>query len=230
MGWDLVQVHADEGVSGSTIDRPGFTAMLDSVLDESSDVDRVVFLKLDRLGRCAWRMGEVRERIERRGVGLVSITEALDTSTAMGRLFWTLLAAFAEFERDLIRDRAALGLDEKARRGSGWVTGRPPFGYRAVGGDLVPVPDEAGVVREVFAAVASGEPTGVVARRLTARGWLRCGGSQWNAASVRRMIRNPVYRGEYAALGRHICQVTPLVNERLWRAAQEGYRDGRGRT
>lgn len=225
-GWDLVETYADEGVSGTTIDRPGFTAMLDRALSDEG-VDRIVFLKLDRLGRCAWRMGEVRERIERRGVGLVSITEQFDTSTSMGRFFWTLLAAFAEFERDMIRDRASLGLDEKARRGHGWVTGRPPFGYRAGAGDLLPHLAEADVVRLIFAAAASGEPPASIARRLSTPGVPGPGTSGWTRAAVRRVIRNPVYAGRYLSLGEHACETTALVEPDTWQAAQEWRTHGR---
>jgi site-specific DNA recombinase len=225
-GWDLAEIYADEGVSGTTIDRPGFSALLDRALT-GEGVDRIVFLKLDRLGRSAWRMGEVRERIERRGVGLVSITEQFDTSTSMGRFFWTLLAAFAEFERDMIRDRASLGLDEKARRGRGWVTGRPPFGYRAAGGDLVPHPEEAEVVRRIFAAAASGRTPPSIAREVAATGVARSGASEWTRAAVRRILRNPVYAGSYLSLGEHRCDITPLVDAETWRRAQEGRSHGR---
>jgi site-specific DNA recombinase len=223
-GWDLVEVFADEGVSGGTTDRPAFLGMLGRVMDER--IDKVVFLKLDRLGRCAWRMGEVRDRLEARGVGLVSITEQLDTSTSVGRLFWSLLAAFAEFERDVIRERAATGLEEKARslqaaEAQGWVSGRPPYGYRSFGKALAPDPDESVVVKFIFRLAEKGAKNSTIARRLAEEGVPSPGGRVWTRQAVRRIRRNPVYAGRYLSLGEHPVAVEAIVEPAQWRRVQE---------
>lgn len=215
-GWSLDGLYADEGVTGATIERPEFQRMLDHVL--ASGVDRIVFVKLDRLGRCAWRVGELRERLEASGVGLVSITEALDTSTPAGRLFWSMLAAFAEFERDMLRERVAAGFDEKASRGTGWIRGRTPFGYRAKPDGLVIDAAEATVVRFIFRLASQGLDNGTIARELVRRQLRRPAGVDWTSQSVRRVVRRSIYRGDYRS-GGHAVRVDAIVSRRAWRRA-----------
>lgn len=216
-GWQLVEVFADEGLSGASIDRPEFTRMLDAVLGDG--VTKVVFVKLDRLGRCAWQLGQVREQLEARGVGVVSITEQFDTSTSIGRFFWTMLAAFAEFERDLIRERTAAGREEKARRGVGWVSGRVPYGYALLDGELVPDPETGEVVERIFRMAARGASNARIVSALNREGVASPGGEQWDAQAVRRILRRPIYGGSYEYRG-HRVESPEIVSRRVWRRAQ----------
>jgi site-specific DNA recombinase len=219
-GWALGNVFADEGVTGTSIDRPAFTQMLNGVL--AGGVDRIVFVKLDRLGRCAWRLGELQERLEVGGVGLVSISEQFDTTTSLGRCFWLILAAFAQLERDLICERAAAGLNEKARQGRGWITGRPPYGYRVRRGELVAEAQERLVVRFIFRKAGNGMMRTKIARLLNEDRLPSPGGKAWHDQAVRRILRNPVYRGRYTSLGTHTVRTIGLVSRSQWDAAQRG--------
>jgi DNA invertase Pin-like site-specific DNA recombinase len=216
--WQLLRIYADEGISGSAADRPAFRDLLSDAVTTGL-VDKIVFLKLDRLGRKALTLLDARERLEARNVGIVSITEHFDTSTSIGRFFWTMLAAFAELERDLIRERTSSGRQEKARRGQGWVSGRPPFGYRCEGGELIVEPAAAETVRLIFHTASTGESADAIARGLTAAGIASPGGSVWEPLAVRRILRNPVYRGEYSYAG-HKVSAPPIVSPRVWRRAQ----------
>jgi site-specific DNA recombinase len=217
-GWELVEIYADEGVTGSTIDRPEFQRMFDEVL--SDGVEKIIFVKLDRLGRCAYQLGAVRDRLEKRGVGLVSITEQYDTSTSIGRFFWTLLAAFAELERDVIRERCAAGREEKARQGRGWIVGRVPFGYEIDEyGAIVPTPDQVEAVRFIFRWASHGRDSEWIARQMNRRGYPSPAGVGWNSQTVRRIRHRTIYRGEYEFKG-HRIEVPHIVSRRLWRKAQ----------
>ncbi len=220
--WSLLRIYADEGISGSSGERPAFRDMLSDALT-TRIVDRIVFLKLDRLGRKALTLLEVRERLEAQNVGIVSITEQFDTSTSIGRFFWTMLAAFAELERDLIRERTASGRQEKARKGEGWISGRPPFGYRCTSGALVPDELIAPTIRTIFSYAAKGRTTDYIAANLNAEGPPSPGGRTWTAQAVRRIIRNPTYRGRYEYAGRTV-QAPQLVAPRLWSKAQGAIR------
>jgi DNA invertase Pin-like site-specific DNA recombinase len=79
--------------------------------------DIVVVNKLDRLGRSLKHLLEVVAKLEKMKVGLYSISDAIDTNTAQGRLFFNISASFAEFERDLIRERTKAGLEAARARG-----------------------------------------------------------------------------------------------------------------
>lgn len=105
--------------TGKAESRPG----LDSMLEQLRPGDTVVVWRLDRLGRSVKHLIELAARFGDTGVGLVSLRESIDTTSPAGRLFFHLLAALAEFERDLIRERTNAGL--AAARARGRVGGRP---------------------------------------------------------------------------------------------------------
>ena len=105
--------------SGKTDSRPG----LDGLLAQLRAGDTVVVWRLDRLGRSVRHLIDLAAGLESLGVGLVSLKEAIDTSSPGGRLVFHVFAALAEFERDLIRERTHAGL--AAARARGRVGGRP---------------------------------------------------------------------------------------------------------
>ena len=107
------RLFEDSGVSGAKADRPGLAAALSYVRDG----DVLVVWKLDRLGRSMTHLVETVAALEARGVGLRSLTEAIDTTTPGGRLIFHLFAALGQFERDLIRERTRAGLAAAAERG-----------------------------------------------------------------------------------------------------------------
>ncbi len=113
--WRVFTDHA----SGSREDRPELVAALDSLRRG----DTLVVWRLDRLGRSLPHLIETVTGLRERGVGFRSVTEAIDTTTAGGRLVFHLFGALAEFERQLIRDRTLAGL--AAARARGRVGGRP---------------------------------------------------------------------------------------------------------
>ncbi|TDE13392.1 recombinase family protein [Dyadobacter psychrotolerans] len=102
-----------EKASGVKSDRPELAAM-QQVLRKG---DVIYIYKLDRLGRSLKHLLEMTSDFEKRGVGLVSINDHIDTTTAQGRLIFNIFASLAEFERDLIRERTKSGLDAARARG-----------------------------------------------------------------------------------------------------------------
>ncbi len=109
----------DDRISGVKAERSGLTKALD--LCRSGDT--LVVWRLDRLGRSIKNLINLAETLKERGVGLMSISEAIDTSSSGGQLVFHLFGALAEFERNLIRERVNAGLS--AARARGRVGGRP---------------------------------------------------------------------------------------------------------
>lgn len=108
-----------EVVSGAKAER----AQLNSMLENLRKGDILVVWKLDRLGRSLKHLVELVSELVKKGVGLKSINDPIDTTTAQGRLSFNIFASLAEFERDIIRERTQAGLS--AARARGRVGGRP---------------------------------------------------------------------------------------------------------
>jgi DNA invertase Pin-like site-specific DNA recombinase len=113
------KIFGDEGVSGSKTDRPQLNAALDQLRPD----DTLVVWRLDRLGRSLQHLIEVVNGLNARGVDFKSLRETIDTSSASGKLVFHVMAAMAEFERDLIRERTNAGLASARARGR--LGGRP---------------------------------------------------------------------------------------------------------
>jgi DNA invertase Pin-like site-specific DNA recombinase len=112
-------IFEDLGVSGAADDRPGLTAALARI----GAGDSLVVWKLDRLGRSLGHLIETVSALKDRGVGFASISESIDTTTPGGKLFFHMMGALAEFERDLIVERTKAGIEAARQRGQ--HLGRP---------------------------------------------------------------------------------------------------------
>ncbi len=115
-----VEIFEDQGVSGVKEARTGLDAALASL--EAGDC--LVVWKLDRLGRSLRHLIDTLKALSDRGIGFRSIQDAIDTTTAGGRLYFHIMAALAEFERDLISERTKAGM--AAAKARGVHVGRPP--------------------------------------------------------------------------------------------------------
>lgn len=115
-----------EKITGTRKDRPE----LDEMMKLLRNGDKIVIYKLDRIGRSTKHLIELSELFEKMGVELVSIMDNLDTSTAMGRFYFRVMASLAELERDIISERTKAGLD--AARSRGRNGGRPSANQKKV--------------------------------------------------------------------------------------------------
>jgi DNA invertase Pin-like site-specific DNA recombinase len=108
----------EDVMSGAKADRPG----LERALEQMRAGDVLIVWKLDRLGRSLKHLIEVVNDLDARGVGFISLTQQLDTTTPSGRLIFHIFGAMAQFEREVIRERTFAGL--KAAKARGRVGGR----------------------------------------------------------------------------------------------------------
>ena len=118
-GWQVVKEIQEVG-SGA-IKRPKREALLKSA--RRREVDGIIVWKLDRWGRSVPDLISTLNELQETGVGFISITEALDLTTSAGRAMAGILAVFAEFERDMLRERVKAGLEQARRKGK--KLGRP---------------------------------------------------------------------------------------------------------
>ena len=114
-GWTLVAEYLDHGVSGSRDSRPELDRMLTAA--RRREFDCLLVWKLDRLGRSLRHLVNIIADLEALGIAFVSLRDSIDLSTPSGRLMFGVIAAMAQFERDIIRERVVSGLAAAKRRG-----------------------------------------------------------------------------------------------------------------
>lgn len=120
-GFEIVGEFCDEGVSGSRDSRPQLDKMLSDA--QRGKFQGILIWRLDRLGRSLQNLVRLFESFQSWNIALISFGEGLDFSTSMGKLFYQLSGAFAEFERDCIRERVRAGLRNAVAKGK--TLGRP---------------------------------------------------------------------------------------------------------
>jgi len=112
---EIYKIYKDEGISGSKTSRPQLDLMLQDM--RSKLFDCVLVWKFDRLGRSTAHLLQVLEELKNKNVRLIATSQNIDTSTPMGKFFFTILSGFAEMERELIRERIKLGLQRRKKQG-----------------------------------------------------------------------------------------------------------------
>ncbi len=121
-GWSVIRVFADKGISGAKETRPALNQLMTEC--RLRRVDIVAVWKFDRLARSVKQLVTTLDEFHTLGIDFVSLTEQIDTSTAMGKMTFHVLGAVAELERALIGERTVAGLREARRKGK--RLGRPP--------------------------------------------------------------------------------------------------------
>ncbi len=194
-GWYLVAVYSDDA-SGAKLDRPGLRDALSDA--RAGRFDILLVYRVDRFTRRIRDLSYLVEELDRVGVAFRSATEPFDTATPAGRMMVQMLAVFAEFERAMIIDRVVNGMERKAAKGR-WTLGTAPYGYTIDPTDhvLVPHPDEAAIVVEVFRLYTYRRlGTRAIANRLNERGLRRRSGRPWSHKTVADVLVNRAYLGE----------------------------------
>jgi len=182
-GWELVGICRDEGRSAKDLNRPGLQAALAAL--ERGEADGLVILKLDRLTRSVRDLGTLLEGVFRERA-LISITEALDTGSAAGRLVLNMLGAVSQWEREAIGERTSFVLQHRRQQGQ-WPAGRIPFGFRlAPDGHLVEDPEQMRIVR----AIKRARHRGVSYRQIAQQFGVSVGLAHKLATTDLRVIRN----------------------------------------
>lgn len=190
--WTVSDLYVDEGASAKDTNRPELARLLADV--RSGGIDVVLVYRLDRLTRSVLDLYRLLQEFEEYGVRFKSCTEVYDTTTAMGRLFITLVAALAQWERENLGERVRLGMEQmvKERKRPG---GPPPYGYELADGKLAVHPEEASVVRMMFESYNRGESPRSIAEHANRGGARGKNGARWSAGAVLRLLKNPVYYG-----------------------------------
>jgi len=205
-GWTLLpDVYDDGGFSGGNIERPALRRLMEEV--EAKRIDVVVVYKVDRLTRSLSDFSKIVDVLDRAGASFVSVTQAFNTTTSMGRLTLNVLLSFAQFEREVTGERIRDKIAASKKKGL-WMGGRPVLGYDPDGRTLKINPAEAEVVRWMFTRYLELRSVNQMLQELAARGavskrWMSKSGEPRGGLPIERggayhMLRNPIYVGDIA--------------------------------
>jgi DNA invertase Pin-like site-specific DNA recombinase len=157
-GWSLVPEYYDDGgYSGGSMDRPALKQLLADVA--AGKVDTIVVYKVDRLTRSLADFAKIVEVLDKAGASFVSVTQAFNTTTSMGRLTLNVLLSFAQFEREVTGERIRDKVAASKAKGM-WMGGPVPLGYDLKDRKLVINEAEAAIVRRIF-TIANCDPSAI---------------------------------------------------------------------
>jgi site-specific DNA recombinase len=229
-GWTLVRTAYDDGgFSGGTMERPGLKRLLADV--EAGRVDVIVVYKVDRLTRALSDFARIVDILDARGASFVSVTQAFNTTTSMGRLTLNVLLSFAQFEREVTGERIRDKIAASKKKGM-WMGGPVPLGYEVVERRLVVNEADAATVRHIFGRyleLGSARPLIEELRTQGCRTRLRPqadgsskGGIPFERGALFHLLGNRVYIGEVVHKGESYPGEHPAIIDReLWEAVQD---------
>src|SRR5438128_411369 len=150
-GFEITEEYRDEGISGSKDSRPALDQLMKDARARHFDV--VIVARFDRFARSVSHLLRALEEFNHLGVDFISLSESIDTSTAVGKMIFTVLGAVAELERNLIKERVHMGLSRARKQGK--QLGRPRVevdplqvaGLRSLGLSWNQIADKLGIGR-----------------------------------------------------------------------------------
>jgi site-specific DNA recombinase len=207
--WTVVEVYDLAGVSGKSVwEHPECQRMLRDV--KRGHIQGLIFSKLARLARNTKELLDFAQYFEKHKATLVSIEERIDTGTPAGILFYTMLGAIGQWEREEITSRLRSSIGVRAKLGKP-LNGLAPYGYKWQEKRLVLVPAEAAVRREAFELFLAHRRKGVVARLLHEKGYRTRSGKKFADVHVDRMLRCS------SAMGLYRTNVYRITNAGGWK-------------
>jgi DNA invertase Pin-like site-specific DNA recombinase len=228
-GWQLIETAYDDGgLSGGTMARPALQRLLAEI--QGRRIDIVLVYKVDRLTRSLADFARIVETFDAHDVSFVSVTQQFNTTTSMGRLTLNMLLSFAQFEREVTGERIRDKIAASRARGL-WMGGHVPLGYDLQARCLVANPDEAAIVRLIFARYVELGSVASLKARLDARGIVSkarisatgrsFGGKPFSRGALYRLLANRLYIGQAVHKGRaHPGAHEAIIERALFEAAQ----------
>lgn len=233
--WEYFKTYTDGGISGGTMERPALKQMLEDI--RRGLIQTVVVYKVDRLSRSIMDFHNMMKEFDKYGCNFVSITQAFDTSTSMGKLTLNMLLSFAQFEREVSSERVRDKIRASKAKGL-WTGGVPKLGYDIKDKKLVINPVEAEQVRSIFEGYLQCNSLAELERFAEIKGFKhkswrtnkgeQRGGKPFKISALHRLLHEKLYLGMIenkrtgqAFKGQH----EAIISKELWEKVQTKLKD-----
>lgn len=194
-GYELVDIYADRGISGKSMNRPELQRMLNDA--KNGKLDCVMVYKTNRLARNTSDLLTIVEELHRQNVEFFSLSERMEVKNSTGKLMLQILASFFEFERNTILENIYTGQHQRALEG--YYQGNLPLGYNNIPDnkkELMINQHEANIVKYIFESYAKGHGYRKIANALNHKGYVTKKGNPFSISAVTYILSNPFYIGK----------------------------------
>lgn len=194
-GYELVDIYADRGISGKSMNRPELQRMLNDA--KNGKLDCVMVYKTNRLARNTSDLLTIVEELHRQNVEFFSLSERMEVKNSTGKLMLQILASFSGFERNTILENIYNGQHQRALKG--YYQGNLPLGYNNIPDnkkELMINQHEANIVKYIFESYAKGHGYRKIANALNHKGYVTKKGNPFSINSITYILVNPFYIGK----------------------------------
>lgn len=192
--WEYVGLYYDEGVSGTKKERrEGLLTLISDC--EKGLIDLVYTKSISRFCRNTTDCLEIVRQLLNLGVFIHFEKENINTGSMENELMLSILSSFSERESVTISENAKWSVQKRFENGT-YKISTPPYGYRNENGEMVIVPEQAEVVKQIFAKVLEGKSAHAIAKDLNEQGFVSKKGGKWTQPSVNAIIHNEKYTGD----------------------------------
>lgn len=206
-GWEVFKVYKDAGFSAGSLDRPALELLLRDAQEKKFNI--ILVYKIDRFSRKLKDLITILEDLKTKGINFTSVTEQIDTTSAMGEAFFQIIGVFAQLERGMVKERVQLSFDRKINLGEALY--RAPLGYTYQNKKLIKHPENSEKIKEIFEMWIAGINYKNICQKFGI-----------SSSTLYQIIKNPIYTGKIRYKGElYSGKQPPIIDEQLFKQANK---------